>query len=356
VPLTATCYFCSLLRMRAVGIVLCVVVATGLLTGHAQDAARRPAVRVDPSSAIIDAFATHRLVALGEGPHGNELGHAFRLALIRHPRFATLVNDIVIESGSARYQEFVDRYVNGEDVPEQELLRAVRENTVTPTPAWDRPMYDEFFRAVRDLNRSLPPERKMRILLGDPPIDWREVTTAEQYRPWLMRRDSHPAELIQREVLAKGRRALVIYGDGHFQARAERPGRSLVGILEAGGTKVFTVTSTYADLSQFQADVAAWHTPGLAHLRGTRVGAAPYEVFFGPPPPVEFFKANPNIEDHFDAVLVLGPRSALTLGRLAYPRCAEPDYVRMRLVRMTLGGLPPPGDRLSKECAAAAPR
>jgi hypothetical protein len=178
------------------------VVAIAMLVARAdapraQGTARTPAVRLDPTSVILDAFHSYRVVALGEGAHGNEQGHAFRLALMRDPRFAALVNDIVVESGSARYQEFMDRFVQGDAVPEAELLRAVRENTVTSTPAWDRPMYEETFRAVRDLNRSLPPERRLRILLGDPPIDWNEVRTADDYRPWLMRRDSQPAELIQ---------------------------------------------------------------------------------------------------------------------------------------------------------------
>jgi len=342
--------------MRRVGLVLAVVLAAGVLTSHAQDAARVPAVRVDPISAIIDAFAMHPVVALGEGPHGNEQGHAFRLALIRDPRFAARVNDIVIESGSARYQDYVDRFVRSEEVADV-FLRAARENTVTPTPAWDRPIYDELFRAVRDVNRSQPPDRQLRILLGDPPIDWNEVRTADDYRSWLMRRDSHPAEVIQREVLAKGRRALVVYGDGHFQARSERPGRSLVGILETSGTKVFAITSTFADLSTFQPDVAKWMLPGLARLQGTLIGQAPYEVFFGPPPPVDFFKAHPRIEHHFDAVLVLGLPSAMHLAPLDYPHCNEPDYLRMRRVRMTLAGMPATaGERLGRECAAAAPK
>ena len=338
------------------------VVAVALLFARgadprAQAVSRSAAVRLDPATVILNAFESYRVVSLGEGPHGNEQGHAFRLSLLRDPRFAAVVNDIVVESGSARYQDFMDRWVLGEAVPEAELLRAVRENTVTPTPAWDRPMYEEMFRAVRDVNRSLPPERRLRILLGDPPIDWREIRTADDYRPWLMRRDSHPAELIQREVLAKGRRALVVYGDGHFQARSERPGRSLVGILETSGTKVFAVTSTFADLSTFQPEVAKWMLPGLARLQGTLIGQAPYEVFFGPPPPVDFFKAHPRIEDHFDAVLVLGLPSAMRLAPLDYPHCNEPDYLIMRRVRMTLAGMPAmAGERLGQECAASAPK
>lgn len=107
---------------------------------------------------------------VGEGPHGNEQGHAFRLALIRDRRFAASVNDIVVEFGSARYQDLMDRFVNGGDVPAQELRRAWQDTTVT-TAVWDRPIYEEFFRAVRDVNAALPPGRRLRVLLGDAPID-----------------------------------------------------------------------------------------------------------------------------------------------------------------------------------------
>jgi erythromycin esterase-like protein len=83
--------------------------------GH-QAASPKPAVPLDPIPAILDAFKTHQIVALGEGAHGNEQGNAFRLALIRDPRFAATVNDIVVELGNARYQDVMDRYVNGGDV------------------------------------------------------------------------------------------------------------------------------------------------------------------------------------------------------------------------------------------------
>ena len=37
---------------------------------------------LEPVAAILEAFQTHQVVALGEGLHGNEPGHAFRLALL----------------------------------------------------------------------------------------------------------------------------------------------------------------------------------------------------------------------------------------------------------------------------------
>src|SRR5579859_807861 len=69
-------------------------------------AVARPAVPVEPITAIIDAFHSHSIVAIGDD-HGNEQIHAFRLSLIRDPRFAATVNDIVVEFGSARYQDLI---------------------------------------------------------------------------------------------------------------------------------------------------------------------------------------------------------------------------------------------------------
>ena len=70
-----------------------------------------PAIPVDPVPAIIDAFHSHAVVALGNVEfRGNEQSHGFQLELIRDPRFAAVVNDILVEFGNSRYQEIVDRF------------------------------------------------------------------------------------------------------------------------------------------------------------------------------------------------------------------------------------------------------
>src|SRR5262245_61916251 len=110
--------------------------------GEAQVAvSRRPAVPLDAITGVLDAFRTHTVVALGEGSHGNEQAHRFRLALIRDPRFPMTVNDIVVESGSARYQDVMDRFVRGENIPADVLARAWRDTT-QPNELWDLPIYE----------------------------------------------------------------------------------------------------------------------------------------------------------------------------------------------------------------------
>ena len=115
---------------------------------HEQSTAVAAAVR-EAVPAVLDLFQQYSIVALSEGPHNNQKGHEFRLALVRDPRFGRLVNDVVVEFGNARYQTVMDRFTAGADVSYREL-RHVWEDTTVPGTLWDSPIYYEFFTAIRD--------------------------------------------------------------------------------------------------------------------------------------------------------------------------------------------------------------
>jgi len=270
-------------------------------------------VAQDPIAAIMDAFATHPIVALAED-HGNEQGHEFRLRLLRDPRFAAAVNDIVVEFGNSLYQDVIDRFARGESVPDAEL-RKVWQNTTMPHAIWDRPIYEQFFRAVRAVNQSLPAKQRLRVLLGDPPVDWDQVRSAADLAPIKRSpgRSRHPADVIRREVLAKGRRALVIYGGAHLW-RQNLTGPTLVDHVEDGrGRTVFTIgTHPFANLAAVVPDERSWRAPSLTLTRGSV------------------------LENQMDAILYLGPQSAMTHSRLSSTLCADADYREMRRRRMAL--------------------
>ena len=173
----------------------------------------------DPVDGIIDAFKTHDVVALGEGDHGNEQGATFRAKLYRDPRFQAVVNDIVVESGNGRYQAMMDRYIAGETVPEKELRMAWLETT-QPTDVWDRDIYADMFRTIREINQKLPKAKQLRVLLGDTPYTTYDPANPVAPTP---RTDRFPAELIEREVIAKKRKALIVYGDMHYLRREAEP-------------------------------------------------------------------------------------------------------------------------------------
>jgi hypothetical protein len=152
----------------------------GLWVVAAQEASSpKPATPVEPISAILDAFRSHAVVATCDA-HGNQQIHDFLLSLVRDGRLAGTVIDIIIEAANARSQELVDRFVRGEDVP-VDALRPVWQESTQVQLAVDPPLYTEILPAIPTINASLGSDRKLRVLLGDPPIDWAEVKTPSDH-------------------------------------------------------------------------------------------------------------------------------------------------------------------------------
>ena len=121
-----------------------------------------------------------------------------------------------MEWGNALYQDLMDRFVRGDDVSDVELRKFWR-NTTQPGQGNDRPITEAFFQAVRGVNASLRSERPGSARR---PADRLGCGREPRAPPeWLRLRETHAVELMRREVLDSGRRALVIYGGMHLQRR-----------------------------------------------------------------------------------------------------------------------------------------
>jgi len=318
------------------------------------------ATPVNAADAIIKAFEKYDIVALSEGNHNNEQGHEFRLSLINHPQFSSVVNDIVVEFGSSSYQDVIDRFVNGEDVPLNELQK-VWQNTTQIHPVWDVPIYEAFFRAVRNKNKTLSEEHKLRVLLGDPPMDWHNIQTKDELiTAWnKYDRKSFPVEVIKKEVIEKKRKALVIYGSNHLkrkrlywqfndveysEAEFKKPLNNIVSTLEQQGVKVFSVlTDTYGGALTVQPEAKDWEIPSVALLKGTLLGAQPFSVYY--PVNARIYKGerisyneskSPVMQEQFDAILYVGAKSSITYSQITKGMCEDADYLKMRIGRMAL--------------------
>lgn len=325
---------------------------------------------VEPITAILEAFKTYSLVAMSDA-HGSEQNHEFRLALIRDPRFANVVNDIILELGNALYQDVADRYVRGEEVPYTEI-RQIWENTIVQTGGNNYLMIEELFRVVREVNRKRAASGRLRILLGDPPIDWTRVRTREDWSKFLELRDSYPAALIQLEVIAKQRRGLVMYGHLHFQRKNifsnfvmnSWQAQTLVSLIEtATAAKVFTIWQL--DLKDVPVETSTWPAPSLVTVRGTEIGKTDVAVFRVPssrfaiqegkmvPIPKEQWRSL-RAEDQFDAILYLGPAATMRTKpshEIPPALCSEPGFLTRQLQRMALSAPPPELDNLKLHCA-----
>src|SRR5262245_54819671 len=150
--------------MILVTVAHCLGCSTSVPSRRTSELSPQPAARF-----ITQAFDRYLIVAVSE-MHGNPESSAFLASLIREPGFSSGVNDIVIEFGNARYQTIVDRYIAGEPVDRDEL-RGTWEDTTQVSGIWLLPMYEAILGDIRSVNSTLPPSRRFRVLLGDPPID-----------------------------------------------------------------------------------------------------------------------------------------------------------------------------------------
>lgn len=274
---------------------------------------------------IIAAFQKHPLVGLGDY-HDVAQEADFYAALVRDPRFARDVGNVVVEFGSASSQDIVDRYLAGETLPYAEL-RKIWTDRVSWVPGGARLGYINFFAQVRAVNLGLPANQRIRVLLGDPPIDWSKVRTKADWLPILRQRDTHTAALIEQEILAKNKKALVIFGGTHFFASPDGgPLQNLGPLIQQAHPGAMFVVSPYAGFNEetcsarFEDALYNWPLPALATpVRGTKL-----EAMLRAPGCHAAPVGRTSEDDIFsgvagDALLYLGPASALRYAPL------EPD-------------------------------
>lgn len=314
----------------------------------------QPSPTVRPAfDGIFEAFQTHPLVGLGE-THRRAQEIDFYTAVIRDPRFARDVGNVVVEFGGAAHQDIIDRYVAGEDVPYLEL-RKVWTDTVGWIGVVSSLAYPLFFYLVREVNLSLPPQNRIHVWLGEPVIDWSKIKTHEDWMKLVHLRDSHAAELIEREILAHGKKALVIYGGAHFwplmpgelgkkledewqtNTLRARIDHDYPGALFTA--RFYTGAGDKACIDDFESKVSnAWPVPALVPLRGTavadnliRCNPARTDSFTLPPGLSDAEKQQAvafwtEVEGQYDALLYVAPRAKVVFAPTLPDYFMDTDY------------------------------
>jgi outer membrane protein OmpA-like peptidoglycan-associated protein len=247
---------------------------------------------------ILQAFEEHPVVALSEGAgHGQLDTLEFFTALIRDRRLPRTLQNIVVEFGNARYQPVIDRYLAGEAVTHDEL-RHVWEDTTQVSGIWSLPMYERMFAEVRLVNEALPAALRIRVLLGDPPIDWSTVTgpADEDMNDW---RDAHFAHIVG-AVLNRHERALLLIGGAHIGRRVILP-NSLIHLLDSRFPRQVWVVAVL-DAGRTDPDIATrlrdWGVPSGASVRDTWFGKLDVKQ-------IGFGLSEGVVEDDMDSVLLL---------------------------------------------------
>jgi hypothetical protein len=228
----------------------------------------------DADKTLLAAFDQYEVVGISAA-HGNKDLDDFILHLIRNPAFPDKVNVVEVECGNSLYQPTLDRYIAGADVPSSEI-RQVWRNTTQPMCGVSG-FYEEFFPLVRRINQTLPPGKKIRVLAGAPPIDWSKLNSGRDFaQGQFLNRDISIASVMEKEVLSKRRRALMLFGTAHLFHQEgtavgiyekDYPGVTLV-IADHTGFGNWTPLAKYND--EFEARMASWPVPSLVpEMKGT---------------------------------------------------------------------------------------
>jgi hypothetical protein len=292
----------------------------------------------DATRAILKAFQSHDLVMLGE-THGNKQEYDWLRSLVDAPEFADRVDDIVMEFGNSLYQEAVDRYVRGDEILLERVEGAWLDTVASVGPP--SPVYASLYHAVRETNMKRKRQHHIRVLCGDPNIDWTQVKEGKDILPYLRSREQSYAQVVKNEVLAKHRRALLIMGVGHFlrhfDVMASRKEFDIEQQLRAGGANPYVIvsgTNTTGGVNQVDHRLDSWPVPIIVSLANNWLGELPAVpvVRAGRGPSLPGLK----LRDAADALLYLGPQNDLVTVPMPRSELEGTRYGKEIERRMTL--------------------
>ena len=291
---------------------------------------------------ILDLFRKYEVVGMSAA-HGEKDLDDFILALIRNPEFPNKVKDIAVECGNSLYQPILDRYIAGENVSLTEVRPVWRDTTQCQSCGLTS-FYEEFFPLVRRINKLMPPGKKLRVLAGDSPIDWSKIKTRADLKQYGGGdRNKSIASVMEKEVLSKHRKALMLFGVFHLfhgmQGSAvemyEKDYPSVTYIISEHGGFGRGVPSAAKYNDELEKRMASWPVPSLVNLKGTWLAEMDFAYFWPPilmrQPNGEFQAGFPpgisSISNAVDGFLYLGPGDLLLDEHMPASVYMDQDYI-----------------------------
>jgi hypothetical protein len=170
----------------------------------------------DPVQYIVQALGKHSIICIGEGDHAVVDSHEIIRQIISDKNIQNILDVIIVEFATKRYQAVLDDFIQGKEVDFRELAKVWRDTSTSPITPWDSPIYYELLKKVRENNRSLSPDKKIRILAGDPLIKWEEIQNRDDFRKFRMPRNQYVSELAIEQTFQLNKKVMIIYGGIHL--------------------------------------------------------------------------------------------------------------------------------------------
>jgi hypothetical protein len=287
--------------------------------------------RMPALEGVLELIHANQLVGLGE-MHRSATEHEFIRELVSHPDFAA--DCLVIEFGNALYQELLDAYIGGEELPPAELRQVWLNTTQSANPSgdpWDAVIYPQLLATVRNPNRA---GRPLRVLAGDPPIAWSKVENSDDL--WRIDRHEHYESVVEREVVSPGKRGLLLWGAVHLLRRdpirsPDQHMRQSVGD-RFPDMPIIVPHAGYGALNdEVEAVLRDWPIPSVAPVAGTALAEFSLDHLTTPPVAIATGKPAAPFQpwrwaELFDYYLYLGPASTMQYSTTASSIDAGPEF------------------------------
>ena len=208
-------------------------------------------------------------------------------------------------------------------------------------------VYEQFLRAVRSVNRSLPDRLRLRVIAADPPLDWAKVQPAAEFRSILGKRAEFGAEVIEREALRKRQKALLILATAwltrnkqHMTVNGLVPWTDTIGaqLDRDFPGRLYVIAPVrrgeYPDTARLEKLIGMPTSPVLLRLNGTVIGTLDAKEFItansavllgAPTPPYHSYRDGTTMAEVADACIYRG-RGADTLVRPDPSYAADAAY------------------------------
>jgi uncharacterized RDD family membrane protein YckC len=201
-----------------------------------------------PSAYIVESASTHDLTIIGEGLHGVKPFLDLVIGIIPHLYQKAGVTCIALEACPSFNNRALDRLVTSPEFDEDLALQIARSEN------WQLYGYEEYWEILRSvwrLNQTLPNgQKRMRVVgldvefelpswalmgLGDDGLAntpvWEKLRILRLVDdiPRVAKRDELMAATVEREILDRGERGVVLIGANHAYLRYGWPGRIVDG-------------------------------------------------------------------------------------------------------------------------------
>jgi hypothetical protein len=175
-------------------------------------------VSTSPEAFILDMLGTHKLVINGEY-HRRKASWDMLKRLISMPKFAGVVGCVFMELPS-HHQLLIDQFFSNDTLNTDIIIKIFQDEQ--PNGWWDRGEY-EFLCELWEINRLLPQNKKIRVVLADYQVPYSEIKTREEARE-LEDRNSHMADIVANTITKSddSRNNLFLVGCAHAYKSSQK--------------------------------------------------------------------------------------------------------------------------------------